>query len=183
MSDPVLAFVGVLIGAGVAAVTSLITALVTAKLAEGRETRARLFDVRRETYAEALRAAGLLRHGITDPLPEDAVVDMGQVAMFMAQLELLGSADVHRAYGELIAPSVEAAELRLAAQTDAEVDALFSSQKMQQLMSEIGDAEVKLRDLMRKDLGGKPLGAVDVHADRARAPGETNQAAREHGAT
>ena len=55
---------GVLLGAVVATGSSLVTALVTAELTERRKTRARLFDVRREFYVEALRATGVARHAI-----------------------------------------------------------------------------------------------------------------------
>lgn len=61
---------GVLLGAVVATGSSLVTALVTAELIERREARARLFDVRREFYVEALRATGVARHAIVEPIPE-----------------------------------------------------------------------------------------------------------------
>jgi hypothetical protein len=75
-----LAFLGVLVGAGIAAITSVITALLTAKLAERRETRARLFDARRVTYAEAIRATGIARHSILEPIVGDLVWTFSELA-------------------------------------------------------------------------------------------------------
>lgn len=165
MSTAVLAFIGVLIGAGVAALASVTTALVTARQTERRETRARLFDVRREVYVEAMRAAGIARHAVANAITEDVGVGVAQTASFMAQLELLGTPEVHRAYGELLVPLVEAVNRRAALPPDATADdvaSFFGSPEMQQLAEVVGRAEVRLRDLMRRNLGNPPLGVVDL---------------------
>jgi hypothetical protein len=110
----------------------VITALVTARLTERRETRARLFDVRRQVYVEALRAVSIARHAVTDPIPDDMGVSVAQSSMFMAQLELLGTPEVHRAYGELMVPLVEAVERRATLPHDATVEdyeGLYSSER------------------------------------------------------
>jgi hypothetical protein len=54
---------------------------------------------------------------------------------------------------------------RLRENPDATADdyeALYSSEEMQALAARVGEAEVRLRDLMRKDLGHGPLGRVDL---------------------
>jgi hypothetical protein len=87
----------------------------------------------------------------------------------MAELELLGSPGVHRAYGELVIPLGEAFQTALDARaswpanpTAEDFRALYGTERMQELATTIVDAEVKLRDLMRRDLGGEPIGKVDL---------------------
>jgi hypothetical protein len=104
VSKETVAFWAVLIGAGIAAIGSVIATLLTAKLAERRERRARLFDTRRTTYAEALHAASVAKYALTEPVIGDPGMDTQRVGQFMAELELLGSPEVYRAYGELMAP-------------------------------------------------------------------------------
>jgi hypothetical protein len=85
----------------------------------------------------------------------------------MANMELLGSPEVHRALGELIGPLTAALGhvYRLRENPDATVgdyEALYSSEEMQTLAARVGEAEGRLRDLMRDDLGHGPLGRVEL---------------------
>lgn len=182
MADPVLAFVGVLIGAGVAALASVITALVTARLAGGRETRARLFDARREFYVEALRAVGIARHAIDSPIPEAVAADIPErTVTFMAQMELLGSKAVVTAYGDLVNAVLMLLQLRQQVLPDggqwgdAEMAQFMTTVEVQTLGQAIYVAETRLRDLMRTDLGTPVLGPLALPADPlpTRPPGDT----------
>ncbi len=146
MSTPLLAFAGVLLGAGVAAFTSVVTVLLTAKLTERRETRARLFDARRQVYVEALHVARLARRSVTEPPREDVSIAVARMSTLMIQLQLLGSLEVHRAYDELVKSLGEWHQDATVAQLGAAVSA----------------AEVKVRDLMRRDLGNTPLSRVNL---------------------
>jgi hypothetical protein len=167
VSKETVAFWAVLIGAGIAAIASVIATLLTAKLAERRERRARLFDTRRTTYAEALHAASVAKYALTEPVIGDPGMDTQRVGQFMAELELLGSPEVYRAYGELMAPLGEAMARVMQGRaslpkkpTQADFEAAFGSEEIRQLVAAIGPAEVKLHDLMRKDLGEKGMGEV-----------------------
>jgi len=149
VSAPLLGFLGVLLGAGVAALTNVITALATARLTERRETRARLFDVRRWVYVDALRAVSIARQALVEPVPEDAI-DVRETSQFMAQLELLGSPEVFRAYGRLLDPLTLALEGNMRIEERANV------------LNVIRAAEAHLRDFIWGDLGGAPLGFADL---------------------
>jgi hypothetical protein len=165
VSKEAIAFWAALIGAGVGAISSAITALLTARFTERRERRARLFDARRVVYVEALRGTSLGRFAITNPVLGDPGMGIEHVSRFMAELELLGSPDVYRAYGELSGLVFEA--LGIVEQvrsswtdepTEAEIQALRGSERMRQLVAALGPAETKLRDAMRKDLGEEAMG-------------------------
>jgi hypothetical protein len=152
----------VLLGALIAAGASLIAALLTAWLARRRETRARLFDVRREAYTEALRFVSLAQHTITAPPTPHLGAAPLDASRIMAELELLGSPAVHSAFVDLTMNTIETHEFR-----HHLVEAAKSDDEAIQLMRDSSDLDQQLRSLqilqgkliskMRKDLGGQDL--------------------------
>jgi hypothetical protein len=85
----------------------------------------------------------------------------------VARMELLGSPEVHRALGELVIPLVDALQKVSGLHRNPQVtvddyESLFGSEEMQVLAERVGAAEIKLRDLMRRDFGHGPLGKVDL---------------------
>jgi hypothetical protein len=167
----------VLVGALIAAGASLVTAWLTELLTRKRETRGRLFDVRRELYAEALRFVSVAQHTITENIAEDAGFAPFDASRIIAQLEVLASPGVHSTIVLLSYRIPEVVELRdtIAAQAENDeqaLEALRGSAEMARSLRALQDLQATLVSHMRRDLEAKALSVYPGTFGGESPPGE-----------
>jgi hypothetical protein len=152
----------ILLGALIAAGASVATALITAWLTRQRETRARLFDARREVYTEALRFVSLAQHTITAPPSPHLGAAPLDASRIMAELELLGSPTVHSSFVDLTMKTIDTHEFRNhllepATSDDEALQLMRNSSELDQQLRALQILQGNLVSKMRKDLGGQDL--------------------------
>lgn len=154
----------VLLGAAAGGGFSLLTTLMT----HSNDKRIRMFEIKRTVYAEALRSLSVARYALGKHLTPDhgfAPTDMSQI---VAQLELIGSPNVHTIFITLWYELQEAFNVQEQAATNdgAAVRTLFD------LLERITADEDELISRMRSELGGRQLRVSPGSMARAVPPSQ-----------